>query len=231
MTHPTPPGSPSPSGLPPYTASQPSPAAASPRRRRRLWIPVTLVAVLVLGAVAAGGIYLATRTPSVPATEAQADQCIDSPSNEKPVVVDCDSEDAVYRVVANLWSEGMTDCVDAPGTEAVFEKLCLIPKDNDPEQALSTVEEGGCLTIDDIEADSPDATKSDCVPGAYPVQAVLHHIDQFSLATAGITTEHPCAEAGVESGSSFAWSFNHYTMFGISQTDYDFVFCLGEPQD
>lgn len=230
MTHLTSPDSPSPSGLPPYITSQPSPAATAPRRRRRLWIPVTLVAVLVLGLAAAGGIYAATRTPAVPAGEAQADQCIQSPSKEEPVVVECDSEEAVYRVVANLAQEETTDCIDVPGTEAVFNKLCLIPKDNDPEQALSTVEEGGCIAIDDIEAESPEATKSDCVAGTYPVQAILHHVSEDSLTLAGITVDHPCVEAGVESGSSFQWSFSHYTAFGVGQTDYDFVFCLGEPQ-
>ncbi|WP_127841505.1 hypothetical protein [Actinomyces wuliandei] len=231
MSQSTPPPFPAPDSMPPHATHPPSPAASHPRRRRRLWLPVALVAVLVLGLAAAGGIYVATRTPSVPAADAQADQCIQSPSQEEPVVVDCDSDDAVYRVVANIAAERRDNpkrsCASTPGTEAVYEDLCLIGRNDDPEESLSTVKDGDCLAVDDIDAESPEAAKAACTTGTYPVLAVIHNVNQPVMGGLGVSE---CQEAAADTAHTYGWSFTHYTHWGVSAGRYDFVFCLGEPQ-
>lgn len=72
---------------------------------------------------------------SVPAEQAAAGQYIQDPEeHDEPVVTDCDSDDAAYRVSAPAGST----CTQVPGTTTVYETMCLIDTREDPTTVLSS---------------------------------------------------------------------------------------------
>lgn len=224
----------------PRPEREPAPRQSARPRARAVGIAVCVGASVLL--VAGACIVLLTRptSPPVAAAEAQVDQCIEDPSVEKPMVVDCSSARAAYKVTSRAegtpgpWSSG-SSCIGVPGSDTAYENLCLIDVHKDPDAAVNTVAVGDCLTIDDPDAKDPEVSKAECGPGAYPVLAVLRDADRLDVSTSGITSMSGsagvCDDAGVEASSVYGWSLTRYQRLTDRRSSaYDLAFCLGEPQ-
>jgi len=208
-------------------ASQPGfQPAPTPARSRSKWAALVGVLVFILAAAAAVGIVRMLLHKSVPAEKAAAGQCIQDPEkHNKPVVTDCDSDDAAYRVTA---PSGST-CTQVPGTTTTYETMCLVGTKEDPATVLSSAKVGDCL---DIDATGKQATISECTSGTHPILMILNNVSEAETGTS--LTEDACQKAGVDAGSydgMYVWSFDY---FRTSSVDYnrfamkhDYAFCLG----
>jgi len=212
-------------GPAPRPGSQPAPA---PARSRSKWAALVGVLVFALAAAAAVGIVKTLLHKSIPAKQAAAGQCIQDPEkHDKPVVTDCDSDDAAYRVSAPTGST----CTQVPGTTTTYETMCLIDTKEDPATVLSSAKVGDCL---DIDAASKKATISECTSGTHPILMILNDVSKAETGTS--FTEDACQKAGVDAGSyesMYVWSFNYFQTSSVDYNrfsmKYDYAFCLGHP--
>lgn len=223
----------------PNSAPQPDPAdrsawgpaprpAQAPARSRSKWAALVGVLVFALAAAAAFGIVKTLLHKSIPAKQATAGQCIQDPEkHNKPVVTDCDSDDAAYRVSAPTGST----CTQVPGTTTTYETMCLIDTKEDPATVLSSAKVGDCL---DIDAASKKATISECTSSTHPILMILNDVSKAETGTS--FTEDACQKSGVDAGSyesMYVWSFNYFQTSSVDYNrfsmKYDYAFCLGHP--
>ena len=212
-------------GSAPRPGSQPAPA---PARSRSKWAALVGVLVFALAAAAAVGIVKTLLHKSTPAKQAAAGQCIQDPEkHNKPVVTDCGSDDAAYRVTA---PSGST-CTQIPGTTTTYETMCLVGTKEDPATVLSSAKVGDCL---DIDATSKKATISECTSGTHPILMILNDVSKAETGTS--FTEDACRKSGVDAGSyesMYVWSFNYFQTSSVDYNrfsmKYDYAFCLGHP--
>ena len=213
-------------GPAPRPGSQSSPPPARSRSKR-----AALVGVLVFALVAAAavGIVRTFLHKSIPAKQAAAGQCIQDPEkHDEPVVTDCDSDDAAYRVSAPAGST----CTQVPGTTTVYETMCLVDTKEDPATVLSSAKVGDCL---DIDATGKQAAISECTSGTYPILMVLNDVGEFDTKSSTFVQD-ACQKAGVDAGaydSMYAWAFGRSLSSIEASTNvvqtYDYAFCLGHP--
>ena len=228
----------------PNPASQPGPAdrsawgpasqpgfqpAPTPARSRSKWAALVGVLVFILAAAAAVGIVRMLLHKSVPAEKAAAGQCIQDPEkHNKPVVTDCDSDDAAYRVTA---PSGST-CTQVPGTTTTYETMCLVGTKEDPATVLSSAKVGDCL---DIDATGKQATISECTSGTHPILMILNDVGEFDTKSSTFVQD-ACQKAGVDAGAydtMYLWGFSRFLSSIEASTNvvrtYDYAFCLGHP--
>ena len=164
---------------------------------------------------------------SIPAKQAVAGQCIQDPEkHDKPVVTDCDSDDAAYRVNAPTGST----CTQVPGTTTVYETMCLVDTKENPATVLSSAKVGDCL---DIDAASKKATISECASGTYPIIMVLNDVGEFDTKSSTFIQD-ACQKAGVDASAydrMYLWAFSRFLSLIEASTKnvriYDYAFCLG----
>ncbi len=209
-------------------AQQPeTPASLSTLTRSTpLLVTVVVLVVSVVGALA----FLALQSHRPALGSASVGDCVAGVSEGKALTearrAECSNSSAIYRVLDKVSSE--TDCLKVAGTEATVptdangeQYLCLMAKNADASQGVNTLRAGSCL-IDDA-SDPSGIRKSDCVPGSYPVQAVL-------TSSKGLTSRNTldkCAAAGASSPERFyEWSMLRYGDSTVSITT-DMVLCLG----
>ena len=214
------------SAFQPNSAPQPDPAdrstwgtapqpAQAPARSRSKWADLVGVIVRML------------LHKSVPAEKAAAGQCIQDPEkHNKPVVTDCDSDDAAYRVSAPTGST----CTQVPGTTTTYETMCLIDTKEDPATVLSSAKVGDCL---DIDAASKKATISECTSGTHPILMILNDVGEFDTKSSTFVQD-ACQKAGVDAGAydtMYLWGFSRFLSSIEASTNvvrtYDYAFCLG----
>ena len=224
----------------PDPASQPDPAdrstwgpapqpAPAPARSRSKWAALVGVLVFALAAAAAVGIVKTLLHKSIPAKQAAAGQCIQDPEkHNKPVVTDCDSDDAAYRVSAPTGST----CTQVPGTTTTYETMCLIDTKEDPATVLSSAKVGDCL---DIDATGKQATISECTSGTHPILMILNDVGEFDTKSSTFVQD-ACQKAGVDAGAydtMYLWGFSRFLSSIEASTNvvrtYDYAFCLGHP--
>ncbi|MDU0348586.1 hypothetical protein [Actinomyces sp. MRS3W] len=221
----------------PYGQPQPAqPTRQGNKNRRAISIAIAILAVAVVGVI----IGVATGHRGTPAKEATAGQCIQDPEGKSTngtdtYVVDCDSDEAAYKVTAPAG----TDCTTVEGTTTTYLGLCMIGVDEDPATALNSVQEGDCL---DIDASTQQATASECTTGTYPVLKVLTDVSDTDLGTVASASSEgdACRAAGVDEDaytSWYKWNFSYFEsdsaqgLGNLTGSDTnDFVFCLGDPQ-
>ena len=212
-------------GPAPQPGSQPVPA---PARSRSKWAALVGVLVFALAAAAAVGIVKTLLHKSIPAKQAVAGQCIQDPEkHNKPVVTDCGSDDAAYRVTAPTGST----CTQVPGTTTTYETMCLVGTKEDPATVLSSAKVGDCL---DIDATSKKATISECTSGTHTILMILNNVSKAETGTS--FTEDACRKSGVDAGSyesMYVWSFDYFQTSSVDYNrfsmKYDYAFCLGHP--
>ena len=176
--------------------------------------------------LAAVGIVRMLLHKSVPAEKTAAGQCIQDPEkHNKPVVTDCDSDDAAYRVSAPTGST----CTQVPGTTTIYETMCLVCTKEDPATVLSSAKVGDCL---DIDATSKKATISECTSGTHTILMILNNVSEVETGTS--ITENACQKAGVDAGSydgMYVWSFDYFRTSSVDYNrfsmEHDYAFCLG----
>ena len=209
-------------------AAVPAMSLLGHRRLAILWL-AALVLVLALVAAAAVGIVRTLLHKSIPAKQAAAGQCIQDPEkHDEPVVTDCDSDDAAYRVSAPAGST----CTQVPGTTTVYETMCLIDTKKAPATVLSSAKVGDCL---DIDATGEQATISECTSGTHPILMILNDVGEFDTKSSTFVQD-ACQKAGVDAGaydSMYAWAFGRFLSSIEASTNvvrtYDYAFCLGHP--
>ncbi|WP_299045096.1 hypothetical protein [uncultured Actinomyces sp.] len=209
-------------------AQQPeTPASLSTLTRSTpLLVTVVVLVVSVVGAVA----FLALQSHRPALGSASVGDCVAGVSEGKALTearrAECSDSSVIYKVLDKVSSE--TDCLKVAGTEATVptdangeQYLCLMAKNADASQGVNTLRAGSCL-IDDA-SDPSGIRKSDCVPGSYPVQAVLTN----SKGLTSRNTLDKCAAAGASSPERFyEWSMLRYGDSTVSITT-DMVLCLG----
>ena len=186
-------------GPAPRPGSQSSPAPARSRSKRAALAGVLAFALAVTAAVGIVRTFLL-----VPAGKAAAGQCIQDPEKHRsPIITDCDSDDAAYRVTAPAGST----CAQVPGTTTIYETMCLIGTDEDPSQALNGAKAGDCLDISPV---SEQAAISECTSGTYPILMVLNDVGKREVTA---PDQDACQKAGADAGAydrTYAWSFSRF---------------------
>lgn len=227
MSQPNPESQPDPAdrsawGPAPQPGSRPAPAPARSRSKR-----AALAGVLVFALAVAAAVGIVRTFLLVPAEKAAAGQCIQDPEkHQSPVITDCDSDDAAYRVTAPAGST----CAQVPGTTTIYETMCLIGTEEDPSLALNSAKVGDCL---DIDAISEQAAISECTSGTHPILMILDDVSKGEIMPLG---QDACQKAGVDAGAydhPYAWSFTRFQSASLKGLDlsntYDYAFCLGHP--
>ena len=201
----------------------------TPTTRKPSTMRIVLTAVVLVIALGVGGFVIFQQSGSALGRASKGD-CVAGVGEGKDLDnakrVDCSDSSATYQVLDKVSSE--TDCLKVAGTEATVptdadgeQYLCLMAKNADASQGVNTLRAGSCL-IDDA-SDPSGIRKSDCVPGSYPVQAVL-------TSSKGLTSRNTldkCAAAGASSPERFyEWSMLRYGDSTVSITT-DMVLCLG----
>ena len=201
----------------------------APTTRKPSTMRIVLTAVVLVIALGVGGFVIFQQSGSALGRASKGD-CVAGVGEGKDLDnakrVDCSDSSATYQVLDKVSSE--TDCLKVAGTEATVptdangeQYLCLMAKNADTSQGVNTLRAGSCL-IDDA-SDPSGIRKSDCVPGSYPVQAVL-------TSSKGLTSRNTldkCAAAGASSPERFyEWSMLRYGDSTVSITT-DMVLCLG----
>ena len=201
----------------------------TPTTRKPSTMRIVLTAVVLVIALGVGGFVIFQQSGSALGRASKGD-CVAGVGEGKDLDnakrVDCSDSSATYQVLDKVSSE--TDCLKVAGTEATVptdangeQYLCLMAKNADTSQGVNTLRAGSCL-IDDA-SDPSGIRKSDCVPGSYPVQAVL-------TSSKGLTSRNTldkCAAAGASSPEKFyEWSMLRYGDSTVSITT-DMVLCLG----
>ena len=148
----------------------------------------------------------------------------DPEKHRSPIITDCDSDDAAYRVTAPAGST----CAQVPGTTTIYETMCLIGTDEDPSQALNGAKAGDCLDISPV---SEQAAISECTSGTYPILMVLNDVGKREVTA---PDQDACQKAGADAGAydrTYAWSFSRFQSSKLKGLDlsntYDYAFCLG----
>lgn len=222
-----------PTGRPPHYVVGPPRPDAPPTRSSGGPSRSTIVLLLIVGLLVAGGIAVAVLTQPTPASRAEPGQCIDRPKEgEYAYVTDCDSPDAVYQVLGS--AKSVSKCLEIAGTTSVYQTesttVCLAGKDEDPSRALNTVVAGDCLKISPVTTgDSQEAAKSECVAGAYPVASVLRDIDQFKVSMGSFTGSNVCEDSAPEAAMTYSWSIDRTGLNTFEPLKWDFVYCLTDP--
>lgn len=191
-----------------------------------------IVALVLIGAVLAGGWFFFFKKDPVAVGSCIGEDAVaeaDGSGGEVPGAVDCESDEAAYRVLAIGEKPEDVKCIDVPGATTVLSFMyadvstyCLAGVDEDVERNINDIEVGECVAM---EGDT--ALRTDCgEPGALEVLALDPDPKTFDEpALPG--TPGTCEKLGApEATQYYKWGLP-VTGFS-SAANYDKGMCLAE---